>query len=438
MGSKEFRTNLQVTSAFFFVRLVFSLLIAVIYIIVAAMIQYYFVRFVGESTFNYIIGGLLSLFLGIIICKVLSSLLFMFVRGWHVAALAYTPKIIRAKVSALSVGMNAFSKNIVTFSAIYGIKVITNNIASMFKDKLWDFIEDVPGSNVLHRFSEHPIVGVISSDILHYSFDAVVFYVIKYPSESVEDLPEVMLTAMKKYLYCLPSILFASMQAYIAFRVIPTVLKLIIVFWLLFSQGLVSSVLISVLLYPLYFLLDAVIFEPLTMILFITVYSKHCNDDLDSENPIVQFVEDILKDNALGTGESENTQEPDDAIKTTEKPKQKKLRDTVDATEVEESVSEEAPVEQELDKEILNSLINLSSQYDSSEEIPRVRPNTAKEVPLVESDSTIEDLYPPLNDIANLFRDFRDDDLDADPLYADEDETTLTDRAQNILSGEDD
>ena len=55
----HFRRNVKVSSGFFLVRFIVSILVGLAYILVAAGIQYAVVGVLGESTFNYIVGGLL-------------------------------------------------------------------------------------------------------------------------------------------------------------------------------------------------------------------------------------------------------------------------------------------------------------------------------------------------------------------------------------------
>ena len=63
MGA-AFKRNMHVTAGFFALRFAVCIGVALAYLLVAAAIQYAFVSLLGESTFNYIVGGLLSLVLG--------------------------------------------------------------------------------------------------------------------------------------------------------------------------------------------------------------------------------------------------------------------------------------------------------------------------------------------------------------------------------------
>lgn len=238
MGS-HFRRNVVTTSGFFVLRFVVTLIVTMAYIIVAAGIQYAVVGLLGESTFNYIVGGLLSLFLGAIVCDRVGALIFMFVRGWHVAALAYANKIRRAHAPAVKVGIKAFTKNIVGFSAVYAIRKLARGLISDFKDKLWELLADVPLAQNLQQVAENPVVEHLASDVLNYGFDATIFYLVRNPPEDLGDVPSTVLEGLKRYLYCLPSIMLTSVSSYILFRFLPKLLKWLLILWVLFTQGLV-------------------------------------------------------------------------------------------------------------------------------------------------------------------------------------------------------
>ena len=67
----EMKENLKVTWIFFLVRFAASLLIGLVYIFTAAAIQYAYVGFLGETKFNYIMGGIFSLMIGSLLCTYL-------------------------------------------------------------------------------------------------------------------------------------------------------------------------------------------------------------------------------------------------------------------------------------------------------------------------------------------------------------------------------
>lgn len=317
MGS-HFRRNVATTSGFFLVRFFVALIVAFAYIFVAAGIQYAVVGILGESTFNYIVGGLLSLFLGAIVCDRVGALIFMFVRGWHVAALAYATKIRKAHVSAVTVGRKAFTKNIVGFGAVYGVRVLAKNMLAQFKDALWGLLENIPLAANLQQFAENPIVEHMAADVLNYGFDATIFYIVKNPPEDVADVPSTVMEGLKRYLYCLPSIMITSVSSYILFRFLPQLVKWLVILWVLLTQGLCGGILITVLMWPIFYILDNALFQPLTMVMFISCFSKQCNEEIDEESPTVQYVNSILDGVGIGTHaedleeveESEEEEEP--------------------------------------------------------------------------------------------------------------------------------
>lgn len=292
---KTFWKYVETTKVFFFVRFLATIVVALIYIILAAFIQYYFVKFFGENTFNYIIGGMLSLFIGILFCHYIGSLFFMFVKGWHVAALAYTNKIRKAGVSAFDVGVKAFNKNIVSFGAVYGLRTLLNNILTSFKTRLWDITSDIPYFTLLRRAANNPIVEYLAGDVLHYAFDATIFYIVKKSPDSLSDIPELGLEAVKKYLYAIPAILVSSVQSFMIFRFVPKVIKWLVIFYIFLHNGFLAGILISVLMYPIFYILDNALFDPLTMIVFISAYAKKCKEEVDESNPIVVAVNQILE-----------------------------------------------------------------------------------------------------------------------------------------------
>lgn len=308
MGS-HFRRNVMTTSGFFVLRFIVAIMVAFAYILVAAGIQYAVVGVLGESTFNYIVGGLLSLFLGAILCDRGGALIFMFVRGWHVSALAYANKIRRSHAPAVTVGMKAFAKNIVGFGAVYGVRAIAKNLLADFKDKLWELLKDVPLAQNLQQVAENPVVEHLASDVLNYGFDATIFYLIKNPPKDVNDIPSTVLEGLKKYLYCLPSIMLTSISSYILFRFLPKLCKWLLIIWMFFTQGFCAGILITVLMWPIFYILDNAFFSPLTMVMFISCFSKKCEEGIDEESPAVQFVNSILDGTGIGTTAEEMDEE---------------------------------------------------------------------------------------------------------------------------------
>lgn len=293
-------SNVLKTRIFFLIRFMFSLLIGMLYILISAFLQNFFVSTFGETTYNYIVGGLLSLFVGAIFCKYIGNLLFMFAKGWHVAALAYLPKIEEHKASVFDVGFRIFKKNLVSFGAVYGARTLLKSIYSEFKENLWDLVEGTPYISGLSKVADHPIVQHFAEDLLHYSFDASIFYLVRHSPKDINEIPKTLLTALKKYLYCLPKILMSSITTYILFRFLPAVLKLVIIILMFLNNGIVAGILITVLMYPIFYILDNTFFEPLTMMVFLSVYADSCEQD-DENSAIVEAVDKVLKGSAIGT-----------------------------------------------------------------------------------------------------------------------------------------
>lgn len=315
---KQIKLNLRATKVFFFVRFVFSLLIGFVYIFIAANVQYLFVSILGESTFNYIMGGILSLMAGVAICGLLSRLVFMFVRGWHMAALAYAPKIIKKHLSPLDAGMTVFKKHFSSFAIVYGASVAMRKAADCASDNLWDLLEDVPFLNSLRRFADNPIVSKVAKDILDTAFDAAVFYAVKYTKPGVVDDVQVIGTALKKYLFALPQIVIASLTSFLLFYVLPKVAAFMLILYMFMHEGFVAGILICVLLYPVFFIVRNSLFNPLETIILISGFAKYCKEETEesaAENESVygSIVNSILEELGLDLGgDSDDEEETDD------------------------------------------------------------------------------------------------------------------------------
>ncbi len=307
---EAFKRNLRATAGFFGLRFVVCIGIAIAYLIIAAGIQFAFVSLLGESTFNYIAGGLLSLLLGILFLNLIGSLIFMFVRGWHVAALAYSKKILRSGAPAVTVGMKVFRKNLVSFAAVYGVRAVVRNLLSNFKDSLWELLEDVPLLCNLQSFAESPIVEHMARTVLDYGFDATVYYLIKHKPESLDDVPSTVLEGLKRYMCALPSIMATSIGTYLTFDVLPRALKIVLIIFVGMTQGVCAGVLITVLLWPLFYVIENALFKPLTMIMFLSCFAAKCEEEVDEESPVAKLVESILEGeyvDAEGKGQSDDS-----------------------------------------------------------------------------------------------------------------------------------
>lgn len=336
MGS-HFRRNVTTTAGFFAIRFGVSVAVALSYIVVAAGIQYAVVGILGESTFNYIVGGLLSLFLGVIVCERAGALVFMFVRGWHVAALAYVNKIRKSHAPAVTVGMKAFTKNIVGFGAVYGVRAVAKNLLADFKDKLWELLSEVPLAKNLQQVAENPVIEHLASDVLNYGFDATIFYLIKNPPKDTNEIPGTVVEGLKRYLYCLPSIMLTSIGSYLLFRFLPKLLKCVLIFWVFITQGFLPGILITVLMWPVFYILDNAFFSPLTMIMFISCFSKKCDEEVDTESPTVKFVDAVLDGVDIGTS-AEDLQDEEEEEPAPEKGKRPRVNTETVAEPSEEDI----------------------------------------------------------------------------------------------------
>lgn len=314
--------NIRATWIFFVVRFVASALIGLLYIIIAAAIQYFYVEVFGETTFNYIIGGAFSLFLGSFAAKYLGDFLFMFIRGWHVAGLAYAKQIEERNLPALEVGMTVFRKHFSSFAMIYGASILVRKFAKKGTEELWELLRDVPYLCSLERYAKTPIVSKLGADILETAFDGVVYYVIKYTKPGVADDVSAFPEALKRYLYALPQVMLTSLGSFFMFYVVPKFMRWIVIVAVLFSNGLVAGILINVLLYPVFYVLRHSLFDPLEMMSLISCYSKHCTEEAVNEEggAYKKLVNKLLEatgfeeymDRDAGSSKAEAEDEPED------------------------------------------------------------------------------------------------------------------------------
>lgn len=298
-----FKKFIKLSYPFIVIRFLVSLAVSVFYILIGAFIQYQFISLLGESTFNYIVGGLLSLFLGVMFCRSIGAIIFMFVKAWHISALAYADKIISNELSPVDVGSRAFSKNLISFGTVYILRGVINNILFNAKERIWELFDNHPLGQVCKRASSNPMISYIGKDILYFGFDATVFYIVKERLNNADEILTVSVTAVKKYLCCLPAIMLTSLKIFILLRILPQVLKIIIVLVILFTQGFVAGILITVLMYPISYILENTLFDPIIMSMFLAEYSEKCYEELDEHDPIMEIVNSILNDESLGTSE---------------------------------------------------------------------------------------------------------------------------------------
>lgn len=295
--NERFNLYLKTTKGFFLVRLAFAIAVSVVYLLIAAGIQYLFTDMFGETTFNYIVGGLLSLFISVVCCNYIGSIAFMFVKGWHVAALAYVDQLDGDIGSAVGTGVKVFSKHLISFGAVYGLRLVLNNLIEVFKTRLWEILGDTPLSQIFSKIAEHPIAAFLAKDILSYGFDATIFYIVSHDDVN-ESVTSQAFTAVKKYLCCLPSIMMTSIKVFLLFDFLPKIVGTLVLLYLLIFKGFVVTILASVLLYPLFYLAEKVIFDPLIVMMFISVYSEHCEDS-EEDKDIEDIIDSILEEQGL-------------------------------------------------------------------------------------------------------------------------------------------
>lgn len=291
---KQLWEQLCATKIFFFVRLVAAMVVGIVYLFVAAGVQYFYVSWFGETTFNYIVGGALSLYLGALACTYLGKLLFMFVRGWHVGAIAFSKQIKDRNLPALDVGMTVFKKHFSSFATVYGAGILIKKFARKGTEELWGLLEDVPYLSSLKQFSKNPIVVKVGEDILDTAFDGIVYYLVKYTKPGFSDDTSAFPEALKRYLYALPRIMISSISLYLILYAVPKIIRMFFVIALFVNNGIVAGILLNVLAYPLFYVIKHAIFEPLETMILISCYSKYCTEDPEENSVYESFVNNLL------------------------------------------------------------------------------------------------------------------------------------------------
>jgi len=309
---KQIKLNLRATSVFFLVRLVAAALIGVVYFFIAANIQYWIVSILGANTFNYILGGVMSLALGCLVCSYVGRVIFWFVRGWHVGAIAYARKIIKQHLPALDVGMTAFKKHFTSFAMVYGVGMLVRKMTKMALDSLWGLLDDVPFLCELERFSDNPIIQHVAGDILDTAFDALVYYFIRYTKPGVGDDFGEIGNAIRKYLYALPQMLIASLSTFVGLYVAPKVVAGLFILTVFLKQGFVDGIMICALMPPIFYILKHSVFEPMETIVLLSGYTKYCkevSEEEEAESPYVSAVNAILESMGIDTDGDSSSEE---------------------------------------------------------------------------------------------------------------------------------
>lgn len=346
------------TRIFFLVRFIAAFLVAVVYILVAAAIQFWFVSWFGETTFNYISGGLISLLVGATVCIVLGRLTFMFVSGWHVATFALHKDIQARELPMLDAGIAVFKKNFTSFAAIYTLEHLITKFSKEGADKVWGLLEDVPYIGSLSRFSKNPIVSRIASDVLSTSFDAMVYYTVRYSKPGIADDFQQLPTALRKYIFSLPSILVTSLAVYLLFYVLPRILKWVAIVFIILHSGILAGILQLTLLYPIFFVLRVVVFDPVERLALLTCFAKKCDDDVDTESAASKTVEEILKSAGISELFTEDNLTTEDEIS----------EDAKDFSEEETDTPEQS--EEKPEKQRESNTVNLNDFLQNSRAKP--------------------------------------------------------------------
>ena len=296
---KAWRT-ICTTKAFFLARLVVALIVSFVYLLIAAAVQQLIVSIMGESTFNYIMAGVCSLFAAIPVSSYLGHILLVLVRCAHVASLAYLKQIRQEGLSAYDVGNLVFRQHITSFGLVYGVSILIDKMGELSKDKLWDLLDGVPMASQMKRFCNFGIVRAAAKGIYRTAFDAVIYYIVKYTKAGISDDFEVIGPALKGYLCSLPKMALTSIPCFILFWVLPSGLQIFVCALLISTKGLVAGILITVLIWPLFFTLKKVVCEPAVTVALLTCYDEHCREPIDEESPIYQIVIEILNAADLG------------------------------------------------------------------------------------------------------------------------------------------
>lgn len=280
---KEIFTNIWNTKGFIAARLSVSMLLSLLYILLAAMIQYWFVEFFGHTTFNYIMGAVISLMCGAFFLSYVGRLLFMVLRGANMAALAYVPVIKKKHLSSVDAGMKVFTKHFTSFAIIYGTSAVLKKFIDSGANKLWELLKDVPFLGSLQKISHIPIVQAVARDILDTAFDAAVFYCVKYTKPGFLDDVRGIATALRIYLYALPRIMATSIIEFVASYIVPKFIKWSIITTTIAANGIVDGLYMWVLLTPILFIISQTVFEPIRTAIYISAFSSMCTEEMVKE-----------------------------------------------------------------------------------------------------------------------------------------------------------
>lgn len=294
--SKSLKEKIYYTKSFFIIRLLCAVANVVLYFLIAAWLQYLFVDIFGENKFNYIVGGIISLLFCVAVCKFIGSVLFMFIDGWHIGALMYVEKIKKHSLSSLDVGFRVFKKYFISFGAVWALRSITKNVSSRAKDKLCELLKETSIGKFFADGKLNLVFDYIGNDILHYSFDSVICYIISLKDVDSSKIYDHILTGLKLYIKCLPVIVSSSIQTFLMFKFVPKICRIVLSLVILFTLGLSKGILLLILLYPVSYLLDIVVLDTLTMMVFIDGFCGVYKDVDDEDSNIDDIIEYIFEE----------------------------------------------------------------------------------------------------------------------------------------------
>lgn len=403
--------NLRVSWIFFLVRFAASLLIGLIYILLAAAIQYFYVSLFGESKFNYIIGGIFSLVLGAVASGALGSVVFMFVRGWHIAALAFADQIVARDLPPIEAGMAVFKKHFGSFAVIYGAKALVQRLASRGIAYLGQLLKDVPVLCNLERWGSNPLVAKIARDILETSFDAALFYIMKYTRPGLGDDVKALPDALRRYLYAIPSVFGASVTSYLCFYFIPRILKIATFVLLIYTGGFVAGILQCVLVYPVFYILQHAVFDLLECLLLVNAYSKHCTEEPAEDSVYASVVDHLME--TVGLDKVFDDDAPDEGGCVTEEKDEEFTAESEEDEQEEEEDEEDSTQTPALTRaQLVNELTGAKPNFALQAVMQQPAPDTSDvgELPLSDNIGDETDPAPEvrrvpttLQDIVNIY-----------------------------------
>lgn len=309
------KDGIKATWPFIIVRLLTVLVVCAIYLFVAAQLQYWGVKLLGESTFNYIITGLLSLFVGVALCSFLGKWLLLLVNGWHIAALPYARSIIRGDVGAVEVGFYSFKEHFMSFGLIMGLNIVVSKLSGVLGAQIQESLRGNSIGNALIKLSKFPIFEKSVDNIVSAAYDCVVYYLVKYTEPGVADDPQGVAQGLKAYVFCLPKMIAASIGVYFCTETLPRIAGIIFTVFCVLEQGIVASIFIWVLVYPIWYLLYVTVLHPLYVAVVLGIYADKCKDieeeSGEQSNKLLQILVSLLESCGIDASCLKHVEEPE-------------------------------------------------------------------------------------------------------------------------------